>query len=291
MPPTRISTDKELFLLRNEALCILHQKKHPRALHVLCEKNYKFISGVAGIYYKAYRHDLEHSDLVQYAYIEYIRRIEAFIPIHGGRLNAYALGYIRNYLQLRIIKCGYTVHLPNWGLEGLRVILRETHRHPTLTVTEMQDLLESEKHPGKSVETLLNLFVNMAYPDSLDARLSPFGRESRYDITKNEEPTPEEIFCRNEICTIVKRLTYTLTPLQKELVDVRFGLTDKTGRTLKEIGQRRGISRERVRQILADALKKMRPRAEILLGLRSSLLDVVSDWPGPASRATSRFSE
>lgn len=204
---------------------------------------------------------IELPDHVQNGTLGLMRAVEGFDPELGLKFSTYATWWIRQSISRANDNDSHLIRVPVHRLEELRKIrrhtrrlARENNREPTLG--QLSDALDMPREKVAYLQRL-SLFRTI----SLDA---PMGDEDDFhlrDIIPSDAPTPEdltEIWSRNKL---LNTLIAELSPREQMILDRRFGLTTRSGRTLQELGDEVGVTRERIRQIENKALKKLYRKA------------------------------
>lgn len=204
---------------------------------------------------------IELTDHVQNGALGLMRAVEGFDPELGLKFSTYATWWIRQSISRANDNDSHLIRMPVHRLEEIRKVRRHTrrltmenNREPTLG--QLSDALDMPREKVAYLQRL-SLFRTI----SLDA---PMGDEDDFhlrDIIPSDAPTPEdlaEIWSRNKL---LNALIAELSPREQMILDRRFGLTTRSGRTLQELGDEVGVTRERIRQIENKALKKLYQKA------------------------------
>lgn len=205
---------------------------------------------------------LEVGDLVQEGTIGLMRAAELFDPDFGLKFSTYATHWI-NQAILRGIDNSGLVRVPVHRLESIRN-LRRMRRALSIelgrvaSVRELADALEWEPEKVAYVEALSVLQIV-----PLDTPISRDGEHTLADIMESPLPTPEELCFQSERSLVVEKLLSALQPRQKEVLVRRFGLVADNDETLQEIGDDLAVTRERIRQIEARALERIKKLAVV----------------------------
>jgi RNA polymerase primary sigma factor len=221
----------------------------------LIESNLRLVMSITRNYTKA---GVPLLDLIQEGNLGLIRAVEKFDYRMGYKLSTYATWWIRQAITRALADQGRTIRLPVHVAEQVRRVMRsrrvlaqKLNRDPTTA-----ELAKESGFPEKRVEELLDLVED---PVSLE---TPVGDgESLYgdliEDTKTKRPDAEtaEGLRRTELAEALNRLN----PRMRHVLELRFGLNgDGEAKTLEEVGEGLGITRERVRQLESRALRELR---------------------------------
>jgi RNA polymerase sigma factor (sigma-70 family) len=200
---------------------------------------------------------LSLSELAQEGVLGLIRAIDKFDPAKGTRLSTYATYWIRQNISRAVATQAQTIHLPVGKVEHLRKVravigqlFQESGRLP--------DIEEVAAQTGDSPDEIYDLLKQGQETVSLD---EPIGEDglTLEDFIKNDDSAPVEDQVSSKLLRDeIDRVLATLSPRESRIVELRYGLHNGIPLTLQDIGNRFGLTRERIRQIEHDALLKLR---------------------------------
>lgn len=248
-------------LLSNRGLIRMIQEGDDQAKQDLCIKNYGLVDKWAGIYQRVYGNKMDFEDLEQVGMLGMIRAAERFDLNAGTEFSTYAVWWIKQAITREIMNHGYTIRIPVHMIEQIQKVVGLDSKFASETDyrKRMELISQSSGMPVALVEDCMRLFYQFIKATSLDL---PIGEDE--DITLGElvpyenEMSVEDVVAQQVLRERLEEVLQTLTTREQKVLRLRFGLDDGRERTLEQVGQEFGVTRERIRQIEVKALRKLR---------------------------------
>ena len=245
----------------NEILCSLIQQGNRQAMQDLCVKNKRLVDKYVVAYEKRYGNRLSFEDLEQVGFLGLIKAAKKFSFQQGTSFSTYAVFWIKQSIAREIMNNGYAIRIPVHMMERINKVAAEDSRliGHGLSLNERIDIISEELGlPEESIRECYRLRNDYLSYTSLD---NPIGDEEETSlgelIPDESAESIESIIILKDLRSILLSIIQTLPVREQRVISLRFGLNGDDPKTLEEIGQQYGVTRERIRQIEAKALRKL----------------------------------
>jgi len=201
-------------------------------------------------------------DLISEGNIGLMKAVERFDPAKGGKLSTYGSWWIKQSIKRALANQSKTIRLPVHLVDKISKMRRTSLRLQEELGREPTDE-ELGEELGTTASRVAQMRMAAIRPASLDAPIGDEDSNNFAEVVQDESAdTPYELLEEKTVTRMLQEMVKTLDPREATILRARFGLDGGPQKTLEEVGQKFGVTRERVRQIQNIALRKLRKMIE-----------------------------
>lgn len=241
------------------------------ALEWLIFNNTNLVHKIIGRYTKFYHHKLDYDDLFSVGLEGLMKAIEKFDFKYDNNFSTYATYWIKQAVTRTIADEGFTIRIPVHMFESINQVMRyEQNADQKDIPIDVKNLCGELNIPVEKYEAVKRVQTYMLKPTSLNGFVSKEDDDTELqDLISNENEllfdrgsrlydNPEKKAMNEDLKAYMDKMILSLNPREQFVLTHRFGLNGAEKKTLEEIGEIEGVTRERIRQIEAKAMRKLR---------------------------------
>ncbi len=241
---------------QEKQLCwkIIHENC-PQARETMIRSNLRLVVNIAKHYGNR---GLPLADLIEEGNLGLLRAVEAFDPEQGARFSTYASWWIKQSIKRALINAVQPVHIPAYMVEliarwkkAYQELEEELGRTPT--TPELAQAMEVPARKVRIIRKAVRAFQRPRQAGGIDDE----GRDLMELLADHRTPAPGDNALASDEVMVIRQLLETIDQREATILRMRFGLDGNEPLTLKEVGQRIGLTRERVRQIEIESLRRL----------------------------------
>ena len=241
------------------------------ALEWLIFNNTNLVHKIIGRYTKFYHHKLDYDDLFSVGLEGLMKAIEKFDFTYDNNFSTYATYWVKQAVTRTIADEGFTIRIPVHMFESINQVMRyEQKADQADEAIDVSNLCGELNIPVEKYEAVKRVQTYMLKPTSLNGFVSKEDEDTELqDLISNENEllteggsriydNPEKQAMDEDLKAYMDKMILSLNPREQFVITHRFGLNGAEKKTLEEIGEIEGVTRERIRQIEAKAMRKLR---------------------------------